>query len=138
MTTDRAHLRELHAKATQGEWQINLHDIGEYFGNIFSFLGDGNTIRTIAIVLKYAPSSEQEANAQLFVETRNALPALLDELDAADAENARLREALKHAADMIELAELRTTNVHPILSRELGVENRAARAALALAGVKPE
>jgi hypothetical protein len=99
MTIDRAHLRELHARATQGEWQINQHDIGEYFGNVFSFLGDGNTIRTIALILKYAPSFEQEANAQLFVETRNALPELLDALDAAEAEVARLREAMQKISD---------------------------------------
>jgi hypothetical protein len=85
---DTAALRALVEKATKGRWHLNRHQRGHYFGNITSDLseiGFPNGIRTIGLILKYAPEDEQATNAALWIAAHEDLPALLDEVEALRA-----------------------------------------------------
>lgn len=86
--TDIKRLRELEAKATPAdEWELCT---GEYYCTI--------RVGTAYISAPYqkpegrGKCERQEADGALIVEQRNALPALLDELEAAMAEVTRLTE----------------------------------------------
>lgn len=89
MTTE---LRELLAKATPGPWgaeAITKHSAS----NERPWVGRLSESRYAA--LSYGETQlEAVANAALIVAAVNALPALLDRVEALEAENARMREAL--------------------------------------------
>jgi hypothetical protein len=75
---ERARLRALHEKATPGPWHYERDDEGSSMGWVaageellFNVRGD---------------SAQQEVNAETACNSVNALPALLDALDAQDAE----------------------------------------------------
>ena len=64
---------------TPAPWKYNVHNGGHYFADIEAALGmkDGiNQIRTVGLVLKYAPENEREANARLIAAAPDMLAAL--------------------------------------------------------------
>lgn len=97
---ERAELRELLGKATPGEWDYWHRDMmfSQYnsigFGN-FDALIYGDKQRNVGPTMR-------RSDAALIVATRNALPALLNELDSKEQEiadlkavNSTLREKLR-------------------------------------------
>jgi hypothetical protein len=95
---------------TPGRWHINVHNAGQYYGDLTSDLpqkiGNIGCIRTIAVVLKYAPKSEQAANARLIAAAPDLLEALQGMLKWYDHGNdqQRIKEfsfALAKARDAV-------------------------------------
>lgn len=88
---ERAKLRELHAKATQGEWR---------------------TYKWQVVIGEEVAGFPTNDDAALVVAAHNALPGLLDALDAAEAEIARLQaggcardqHTTQHCAEAVGLA----------------------------------
>jgi hypothetical protein len=68
------------SKHTQGDWEYHPNQIGEYQGHIQSKLGLNErgiqTVRTIAVILKYATPEENEANGHLIGAVRDMYEAL--------------------------------------------------------------
>lgn len=93
MTTE---LRELLAKATDGPWSWATCGFDNYAFTIGRKDPVENMTHVIADVCIREPA---KANAALIVAAVNALPALLDRVEALEAENGRLREALTPSAD---------------------------------------
>lgn len=99
---DRAHLRELLARATIGPWASSAME--DEWGHVWKVCGnDGKgtyiahvytdiKARTPATTVKW--QENRRANLNLIAAAHNALPELLNALDAAEAEVARLREAI--------------------------------------------
>lgn len=86
-------LRELRTRATQGEWCNNVWTTGRWV--IEPYRKDHSSVHPIAEIHPQH-NNEQEANAQLIVETINALPKLLEII--------RLQgKALKHYRDKYEI-----------------------------------
>lgn len=85
----RAELRALLAKEALGQWRMAVPNADESVWIIAGGLG-----LKIARVHQGAIANAP-INADLIVAARNDLPALLDALDAADARERRLREALE-------------------------------------------
>jgi hypothetical protein len=125
--TDTEELRAILAKATPGEWLYDPNDpyMGEYEGWIFS--------GPIGIV-----EAQNSVNAAAIVALHNAAPAMLDEIDALRAENARLRLALTplaKRADDADAEEARLAGLAGLSPNSIGrsvalKELYAARAAL--------
>lgn len=94
MTTDRARLRELHAKAIQGPYFVSVDDADDCPDHQNSGLAMIDTGRQhdwpVARLCEW-PTAKYIAAAG------DALPTLLDEADALEAEVARLREILSRA-----------------------------------------
>ena len=84
----RAELRALLAKEALGQWRMAVPNADESVWIIAGGLG-----LKIARVHQGAIANAP-INADLIVAARNDLPALLDALDAADARERRLREAV--------------------------------------------
>lgn len=66
-------------KHTPGRWYVNVHNGGDYYGNVTADLGMKGgigQISTIAVILKYPPAEQRAANASLIV----AAPAMLEAL----------------------------------------------------------
>lgn len=91
---DLARLRKLDEAATQAPWRfrdnLGCKDIGRRL--------DRQNLDLVAYTPGRVDEAEDRANARLIVEMRNALPALLDEVDA-------LREALGQTDHFIVLTE---------------------------------
>lgn len=95
---ERARLRELCAKTTPGPWRIEYNEIGDLWrvcGRIALEDWTGG-------MLFDDGSADGEYGARCSIDTRdlivtavNALPALLDALDSAEAEIEKLKEAVK-------------------------------------------
>lgn len=91
----RARLRELLAAATAGPWSVNRHDA--YNGDInwqiqsdHAGEGDLEGFEVLADICESELGSRTRSTAALIAEMRNALPELLDALDAAEAKLARI------------------------------------------------
>lgn len=92
--TDRAALRELCANATPGPWEIYADD-DDVIGQVVCQMWpkQWKIMRSNAIK-PFADTPDPYDNAAFIAAARNALPAVLDALEAAEAEVARLTAAL--------------------------------------------
>lgn len=115
-------LMELHARTTQGTWRLDRHrGLSRYYGNLTSDLPEqvfgSNAIRTIGLVLKYAPPDEQKANGDLWVAAHNDLPAICAALLAAQ-ERVRELEAVIRDTINDKRSTFRARN-----GREVGIQD---------------
>ena len=86
--TDRTELRRLLDEATPGPWALYdgwLHEGRAYVARIGNAAGNGIWASAIDM-------AGEVADFELIVAAVNALPSLLDQLDAAEAALARVRE----------------------------------------------
>jgi hypothetical protein len=97
-----AELRRLLAEATPGRWYHLIDDYGVegLQGTMFLTHEVNDSQDALAGGLSWP-------NAALIVAAVNALPALLDELDAAEARESRLRDAIRYGDDAARMAALR-------------------------------
>jgi len=128
MTIDTQKLRELLEKATPGPWDSMTYRNGS------PRVGHGPNC-TVADVYWPADGGDAQVNATLIAETRNALPALLDHIDAQAAENKRLHVVVRMAFDALNnyerMGEVCPFEGQPMIYAETLVEiGEAARAAL--------
>lgn len=99
-------LADLAAKATPGPWEVEI----DPYGNPFPGITEAGSPFELASFTAGQCADENQANAELSVLLHNNLPAIiaaltaqaehdkvLAERDALEAENARLREALKRS-----------------------------------------
>jgi hypothetical protein len=100
MTPDTERLRELLGKATPGPWRVGETAIhGRKYGGRWVEVADGETRKSLipisgtggsvsytSEVVNVQLHDDNDANAALIAESRNALPALLDALTAAEDE----------------------------------------------------
>lgn len=96
MSAEIDRLRALHAAATPGEWTLHertvaLGDTGDYDGWLEVRIGDAR----IGITSE-GDDDEADRNLRSCVESHNALPALLDEIE-------RLRGLVRSAHERLEL-----------------------------------
>ena len=102
MTTgfDLDEIERLLAAATPGEWAIGIRDgkraIAGYVGEWIAILPHGHRDG-------FGCTSDNEllANRSLIVALHNSAPAILTEIRELRAENARLREVVKHYGDTL-------------------------------------
>lgn len=114
-TVDTRELRRLHEAATPGPWEVYSHQSGSAEGCYVSVEADArgvlfDTLNAGSVRTIYSPEDNESGwfeegesadNLRLAVAARNALPSLLDRLEAAEAEVARLREALGEVAESL-------------------------------------
>jgi hypothetical protein len=92
---DLKELRELMSKVTPGPWKSSRARKASNFGGYQSLVFGLEVARVAAVNGGNSDTPEvAETNAALIVALRNAAPALIDELTAARADLARLREDL--------------------------------------------
>jgi hypothetical protein len=107
---ERAALRGLCDAATEGPWSAEAHDVGDRFPEVFVRVPS----QSHALVFEDArPRPESPAwewthndrteqakrDVAFIAAARTAVPALLDEVERLEAENATMREALEWFAD---------------------------------------
>lgn len=97
---DRALLRALAEQATPGPWEIG--DDGS--GGVWVTGPDRNANVICDIYEQYVDGGADE-NAAFIAEARTALPALLDALDAREAEVERLRGIVRDLTQMDEVGQ---------------------------------
>lgn len=99
MTTDPQHLRDLLAKATPGPWAVN-----PVRAQVDAFHPRHLPVLRMLWPTEHRTESETHTNAELIVAMHNALPALLDRLEAAERERDQARANIAHLMAGIEQA----------------------------------
>ena len=103
-SVDLAELRRLHEAATPGPWEVYSHQSGNAEGCYVSVEADArgvlfDTLNAGSVRTIYSPEDNESGwfeegesadNLRLAVAARNALPSLLDRLEAAEADRERL------------------------------------------------
>ncbi len=97
---------------TQGEWKVEKHEEGRYFGNITSELGRNEkgymNIRTIAIILKNCGEEEAQANAELICKAVNERQHLLNQIET----ESQYSSLVKDENDYLKLERQRLIEEH--------------------------
>lgn len=98
----RQRLRELLSKVTPEGW-----DVGDYEekGTVFVFGPDGDGVCEVWGNIALDDGYDAKDVAQFIAESRSAVPALLADLDAAEAEIERMKEEAVELHETILLAE---------------------------------
>lgn len=98
MTDQIAELRRLLAEATHGEWTYDDEDGAiEQDGGSLGFIHDHGNVHT---VLRHG-EPRKNADGRLIVAAVNALPAILDQLDAERGKCERLRAMVDEARTLL-------------------------------------
>lgn len=104
--TERARLRALYEGIAMPWEAVEHHKDGECFGRV-SILCDGGDFPPdeVALIDMGHDTECDEAHAALIVGAVNALPALLDDADAADARSAKAERERDEARDRVAVLE---------------------------------
>jgi hypothetical protein len=101
--TDTEELRAILAKATPGEWKEGN---GDFYVDgpdgddlVIGCVGQAGNFRSAAYSVARGNHHPVRENNAAIVALHNGAPAMLDEIDALRAENARLRDALAGVTD---------------------------------------